>query len=832
VSRLVLVRVATRPFGSLDAFSSPAWAAAERRLASREAELREERAALETALFEVAGPPDGSGARAASERHAVLSLLRSVHNGRALRQRDRDRAGERLVPALRAALERHAATAREAASLEREADRLVEASLDAARRGIVASLDDALVREGIEAASTSLLAKLRHLTPTRAASHGDRHVGAKALAYLVRFATKTSPNAVFCAAALGSIAGESCRIEGRPEIERRDILLSVAEARKVAATLAADPAVEAAIAPRINPTLRAEPEGFTFWRVASARREDDRESLSRVRDHPVLRAILEEIEAGAPGLAELRRRVAARAGVDEAQLLPFLRRLIDTGILIAEIEIPYAERRPVRHVARRAREAGCAAAWIDQALAVEEAVDALPDLDPDARGAAMERIARDLERLPRARPLVRDELFRTDAAAGLTVTLPESVLKDLRDAVGDYARLFAAMYPAPRYRMGWVRRYLEKFPADEDVVLLDVYRTLTEQGETFRPAAFPEPEEADREARRAMEAAGEALSGPEEEVGLRDVLERAGIATDPEPRWAAGVLFQIAARDVAAISRGAYRIALNGLFQGAGLSLSRFAHLLDTDAVVSELRRAWSVVERPGAIVAELTYNHLGRTANAGLRPAVFRHEIELPGDFASPGAVRLALRDLTVRWDTREDRFVLRSPTDGCEVIPVINSGVNPVGFISFLVAVGEQGFQPVGYLPGFDRPGVTRWPRVTSGRVVVFRERWVFPKESCPAGDGLGAFARAVCRWRETHALPRHVFVHTSREPKPRYVDLESPPLLDLLRRDLATLAGDPAATLQVAEMLPGPGELWMVDGSGRGHATEFLVQMSSVA
>jgi len=54
---------------------------------------------------------------------------------------------------------------------------------------------------------------------------------------------------------------------------------------------------------------------------------------------------------------------------------------------------------------------------------------------------------------------------------------------------------------------------------------------------------------------------------------------------------------------------------------------------------VRELRRAWSVLNRSGAIMAELTYNHMGRTANAGLRPAIFDYEIELPGDCASPGA-------------------------------------------------------------------------------------------------------------------------------------------------------------------------------------------------
>jgi hypothetical protein len=180
------------------------------------------------------------------------------------------------------------------------------------------------------------------------------------------------------------------------------------------------------------------------------------------------------------------------------------------------------------------------------------------------------------------------------------------------------------------------------------------------------------------------------------------------------------------------------------------LSLSRFAFLLggerrdDENPVVRELRRAWSILDRPGAIVAELTYNHGGRTANAGLRPAIFAHEIELPGDCASPGTRVHGLRDLLVRFDSSCSRFVLRLAHDGTEVIPVINSGVNPVGFVSFLVAIGEQGLQPIGYFPGFDAPGVTHWPRVASGRLVLFRERWVFRNGEWPEATSWRSPAR----------------------------------------------------------------------------------------
>jgi hypothetical protein len=295
------------------------------------------------------------------------------------------------------------------------------------------------------------------------------------------------------------------------------------------------------------------------------------------------------------------------------------------------------------------------------------------------------------------------------------------------------------------------------------------------------------------------------------------------------------VLFQVAAEDPERA-----RLVLSSIFPGAGLALSRFSHLLggsaqdDRNPVVRELRRGWSPLAREGAVIAELTYTHNARTANAALRPAIFRHEIELPGERPAPGADVIPLADLVVRFDSARRRFVLRSRSRGLEVLPVITSGVNPVGVISFLVNIGQQGFQPLGYFPGFEAAGVTRWPRVVHDRVVLFRERWVFGPGDAPAPPEPGAaspdadFFLAVARWRGRHRLPRHVFVHTSTDPKPQYVDLESPLFVDLLRRTLVSGSpGAPPGALHVVEMLPGP-EQMLAAGDGVRYATEFLVQL----
>ena len=173
-----------------------------------------------------------------------------------------------------------------------------------------------------------------------------------------------------------------------------------------------------------------------------------------------------------------------------------------------------------------------------------------------------------------------------------------------------------------------------------------------------------------------------------------------------------------------------------------------------------------------------------------------------------------------------------------------MISSGVSPEGFVSFLVEIGRQGLQPLAWFPGFDVPGIARWPRFVTGdgghdgdgdRLVLFRRRWIFspgetpeiPREGGdPEAAGADFFARAV-RWRRRHGLPRHVFLHTPAEPKPFYADLDSPLSVDLLRRTL--IPSEENAALHVTEMLPGPDEMWVTDERGH-YAAEFLLHLRS--
>jgi hypothetical protein len=834
-ARLALLRIAALPIEALVPLAAPEALARLAPVLELEARLDAEVARLTDALHAAAGEPPSEDPEGARRRLAVVALRRALHNRRPVSAAQLDAVRPALPPDLLAAVEGHLAGRAGHADLLREYERAYQGDLLRARRALLALAGRPAFQEGIRLVSRSLLERLRTLTATDPGRwrHDERHAAAKLAAYAGRFATKTSPNAVFCATALAWVGGGEARVAGENLPARLDVLLSVAEARKVAACVGADRAAWPAIVPRSNPTLRAEDGVWWFWRPTSPRRESDLEVLSRTPAQPILDLFFEEAAKGSLAVPELLAAVAGRYGIGVDELTPFFEQLVDKGILIAEIEPPYNARRPLAFVAAAMRAAGCDAPWLPEIEAVERDAAALPGLTPEERIAAMDRLEGRIAPLPRVHPLKADELFRVDTASGVEVILPERVRADLEAPLRRCARLFAGLYPELAFRAAWARRFLSRHPADTDVPLLDLYHGLFEPEKEERPDAFPPAPPGALEAGAVFDRTREwfatrAQAGQEEVAITDEDWELLLDGLPPEPTWSAGALFQIAARTPEEIAAGNYRMVLNSLF-GAGIALARFARLhggADPDGpgnpVAREVLRSWQPLAREGAVLAEVTYNHLGRSANAGLRPALFRHEIELPGERASPGAEVIHLRAMTVRWDSAEGRFVLRWARGGVEVVPVISSGVSPEGFVSFLVEIGRQGLQPLSWFPGFEVPGIARWPRFTSGRLVLFRRRWSFAPGELPNVAESALFAW-VARWRRRHGIPLHVFLHTAADPKPFHADLDSPLSVDLLRR---AVSGDTA--LHLVEMLPGPDEMWVRDERG-SYATELLLHLS---
>jgi hypothetical protein len=369
---LLLLRVCTLPVETLAPFAADRASEALTTMLASEAELDRLSEALAGALHREAGAAPADDSEWARARHMLLRLRRDVHNRRALEP-------DALVLASSVV----AGTAEALADWERArgaVDEARRAPHRIRRRSIAwaapprgpATIDSRKVC----AFSGSLLGKVERLTHDPPANWGHRDASRFRAAPPPRpFATKTSPNGVFCATALATWC-DRARCEGENRLSRLVYLLSVAEARKISACLAATTEVEPAIVPRANPSLRANEGTWTFWKPASPRHPDDDDVLTRIKQNPVAQAFVDE--AGELPVSDLLERVGSRCGFASGspELRAFFDRLVGHGLLIAEIEVPYCSPRPLRELAS-AIASHAAPPWLGAVEAIEESVDGL-----------------------------------------------------------------------------------------------------------------------------------------------------------------------------------------------------------------------------------------------------------------------------------------------------------------------------------------------------------------------------------------------------------------------------------------------------------------------
>ncbi|HEY0194604.1 MAG TPA: lantibiotic dehydratase [Kofleriaceae bacterium] len=144
-------------------------------------------------------------------------------------------------------------------------------------------------------------------------------------------------------------------------------------------------------------------------------------------------------------------------------------------------------------------------------------------------------------------------------------------------------------------------------------------------------------------------------------------------------------------------------------------------------------------------------------------------------------------------------------------------------------LVSFLEADFEAESYIFDIFGPAAYR-PRVTVDGFVLARERWQFSTAGMAftrRDPGLDRFAGAR-RWVAEHQLPRFVFIKASGEPKPVYLDLESPIFVEILCKLVRA-----SETVTVSEMLPSFEQLWLLDADGAAYCSELrMVVVDDVA
>jgi hypothetical protein len=847
LSHHLLIRVACASYESLEAFESPGVAPAIDVWDVADAKWAECRTAIEDALFHLAGPPvdEAEGAR---KRFSLLALRRDVHSGRTS-------ATARLA-ALAGSLELGVdlvqrwidTSGARADALQAMAAAIGQAE-DRARHALVARLSDPLFHEALRLSGRSLAARAEQLR-IRGPSHwraSDRQAAVTVLDYVGRMATKTSPNGVFCATALG-VWGEVACAEGSARPTRVLARINIAEATKVAAPLLRDPVFDGAPV-ALSPALLREEDSWTWWRAASLEDPNALERRARVRSTPLLELLIAHLDSiaedGSRGVdpVDLIAWTSERAGRNTAA---WIERLVTAGLLIEQRGIPHLETRPLRWLALAARAASSRVPeWIPGIEELESSVDEIGlASDSAARVRAYGNVCAAVSQLTVERPLDEDAFVRIDCASPVQLTVPRSVGDEICRVLPRYARLFAALYP-PSVRLAPYRsRFLARYRPDEDVVLAGLLHGVFDDLGGFARSSYPDPARispgvSDDEVRSARETHArfrrffaercQSRGGPDqEELELQDEDWEHLTGPTPLPAFSCGLLFQLVPNEPRGVSGS--RVIWNGIF-GPGLAVSRLAalHPAVSPGELSPLARialeGWAHLIPPGSVAAEIPYGHSGRTANAGLRTSIFTDEIGLPGETPTPGARTFPTSDLLVRYESSTRRFTLRSRRHGVAVVPVLTSGLSPEGFISFLVAVGQQDAPPLALFPDIDESLLGPIPRIVSGGTVLFRRRWsLAPAEARRIFRGGDRMDRLVQlrRWARTRLLPARVFASTASAPKPRFVHLGSLAFLHVLEE----LAND-GSPLFLREMLPAPEDAWFRDAEGR-HAIEFLAHV----
>lgn len=121
------------------------------------------------------------------------------------------------------------------------------------------------------------------------------------------------------------------------------------------------------------------------------------------------------------------------------------------------------------------------------------------------------------------------------------------------------------------------------------------------------------------------------------------------------------------------------------------------------------------------------------------------------------------------------------------------------------------------------------TRTPRIVVDGVIIQRGRWDPPLPTIPLPDRTAIQARDWYKlrlWQAEQEMPRYAFFITDAEPKPMWLDFESPVSLTNFAFSIRK-----AARVTITEMLPRPDQLWLTSPSGR-HVAEIRILLTRTA
>lgn len=122
---------------------------------------------------------------------------------------------------------------------------------------------------------------------------------------------------------------------------------------------------------------------------------------------------------------------------------------------------------------------------------------------------------------------------------------------------------------------------------------------------------------------------------------------------------------------------------------------------------------------------------------------------------------------------------------------------------------------------------PPTPRTPRILIDKLVIRRATWRFRGDELKFAeekDESRGFAEAR-RWMKVEGLPPRMFVRSSTEVKPFYLDMDSPISVKILSRVIRAANQSPEqGEFTFSEMLPDQSQLWLQDANGMRYTSEL--------
>lgn len=689
-----------------------------------------------------------------------------------------------------------------------------------------ATLLDPSVRLALLVASRSMSEALER---DRARGRRDERVRSKLLRFLIRMSTRPTPYGMFAGVCLAHLdRATDFTLSG--EVQRR-IRPDMAWLIHLISTLESLPGVRDRLRVVQNPAayLRA---GYFVLSERATLSEPGRAPEVLIRaTGGVCRAL--EMAQSPIEHTRLRDQLLMAPGATPDKVSRLLESLLEQTFLLSDLRPTLTGGDPVQHVLDRLAGIDGARPILDDLRRLLEEARIWETLPPEEAFPAYQRL------LGRAERLVPREAVDTPFQVDLFLS-PERTR--IHRAVGEEAaraaELLLRLTPHPEgppALAAYRQAFLERYGIGREAPLLDLLdRNLGLGGyESARDTSEPTPAVARRQ-RVLMEIAAAAQRTLCPCVDLDEaLLSRLEVAAlDPERApLSLDLAVFVAARSPQALDRGEFALVVgpNVGAPGAGRVTGRFAGGLG-DEGIGMLRRsaAEEQAARADLLWAELSYlPQRPRSGNVSIRPGVRGYEIPVGLQPGLTGAESIPLREIVV--GVKSDRFYLRWPRAGKEICVSSGHMLNPARGPEVCRLLSEIGHDGRARLMGFSwgkAESLPYLPRVRSGRVVLRPAEWKidfscrrrsFP-EASPA-----EFATELGRWRETWAVPRHVYL--TFVDNRLLLDLEDAEQADELRVEIAHLKD--GAHLILQEVVPALDESWAQGPSGSFY-TELCVSL----